>query len=629
MSALPTIGEVSYNGFVFPVETETLSARITPVPDATGRAVKYTTFSFTILTRITGLNDTQMVLLRRKLTTYGAPFRYSAKGLGSFIINVGTAKDVAWGPKPQELNFKPLGGTAYELVWRVDVALPDCADAQFDGQPMERSYSVQFATDYAGYTTRTITGHIQVPAYRLADGVRVTDSVDKYWPDIIPPVPYGPWKRTFGPRTISPDRTRLDFSIIDTEQGENAMPPWVVAASGNHSLSTTNKGFGYWLNTINAEYELAKDAPEPLWPVKYFLTVLVKQRLDAASPNRGNEPPRPPNPAPGGAIAGPPLAPPVQPPPQLANVGNDDQKISAPIPVSFSMTEPEIYGHRKYALSISWTYACSLKDIFVYNGLWRPVDNDWRTWAATMASSVFHPRGSARMEFVAEDDRIVSLCKTQDDSGNMLTANQPIPRPSLLPKDIIASVFPAPSKDQSWLYYEQEIFIETDSGTVPVRLLPDEALTGDEDVFGSVPDIAGQVISNALGLAPLQSPGTSGGAAPGPNTNRLENNTTERAVRRVVPRVVVYLRGRAARVRWEIPAPRLTKIENMEPIPANRIDRGEGFSQHVASVSGVHPVWKATWNLRYELPQLPKKPIPLPPNPVLGGERNPQGDSTR
>ena len=632
MSALSPQGLVSYNGFTFPVETETLGVRITPVPDATGRTVKYTTFGITLRTILVGTTtDSNVLAARRLLTKFGAAFRYEDKGLGGLTINVGTAKDVVWGPKPQELSFKPIAGkNACELVWRVDVAIPDCADAQFDGQPMELAYTVTFAVDYAGYTTRTITGHVQVPVHRMGkDGVYLTDSVDRYRETIVFPLLYGPWKRTFGPWVISPDRTRLDFSVIDTEQGVNAPPPWVVDIKASHSVSTMNRGFGMWVTTISAEYELAKDAPDSLWPLKHFLTVLVKQRKDAAVPP-GTGQLSPPLPTIGlGAVAGGAALSPLPPPPPIPFPvdpgGKPEEMPKDVIPISFAMNEPEIYGRRKASFSISFSHSCGLKQILRYNGLWRPVGGDWSVWSASLAGSAFHPRGYARLEFRADEDQITSLCRAP--STSLVGTRQPqrFPGDGRGIGELIGSAFPAPTKDLSWIHYEQEIYIETDSGAVPIRLLPDAALTGKDDVFGSSPDVAGRLTPDAMaGIEAAASP-----YIPGASQSRLENNITEQATRRVKPQVVLYLRGKAVRANFQIPAPRLTNIEGIRPIPANRADRGEGFTQKAAFAGPAYPIWRASWNLRYFLPELPKNPIPLPPNPLLGGQNNPQEETTR
>jgi hypothetical protein len=87
--------------------------------------------------------------------------------------------------------------------------------------------------------------------------------------------------------------------------------------------------------------------------------------------------------------------------------------------------------------------------------------------------------------------------------------------------------------------------------------------------------------------------------------------------KRTTDAVYLYMEGHALRAGFEIPVPQLVDVAGVTPIPANRLDRGEGFTCSVLSNVGV-PLYGAKWRMRFVLPELPKE-VPVPPNPIRGG----------
>jgi hypothetical protein len=87
-----------------------------------------------------------------------------------------------------------------------------------------------------------------------------------------------------------------------------------------------------------------------------------------------------------------------------------------------------------------------------------------------------------------------------------------------------------------------------------------------------------------------------------------------RVQRRTKPIVYVIMTGRAARLCYPIAQPELTEIGGVTPVPANRLDRGEGF-RHASKANFGKTVYVATWRLRYAIPEIPTGGLPAPPNP--------------
>jgi hypothetical protein len=352
-------------------------------------------------------------------------------------------------------------------------------------------------------------------------------------------------------------------------------------------VSTQNMGFLQWAGSVSARYELARTAPNAYAAVNHFLKVLVKDRTGAAA--------------------------------RFARDGAENV-----LPLAFRMAEPTIYGRRLATFQFAYTYTLNeKKDAVAASGLWRPVPgSNWLEWATSLADTALSPFGQARMGFLPGDDRIVDLCRPA--APGVPAGLPPLPRPILA--DLVAGAFPPPNAKNSWLHWESELYLETDHGTAPLRTLPGRALDGAKDQFGAVPDLAApggatiDALNPAFGAAAPLFPNPDPG---GRNRNRLDPQGLVppagrlSAERRARPMAFVYLRGRAARAGFQIPAPRLTTVGGVSAVPANRADRNEGFWQKQGFNAATCVVWHARWNLRYALPDLPAGAMPTPPNPLL------------
>jgi hypothetical protein len=596
--ALPTFGTLHYNGYTFNEKTETVALSMRPVYDHAGRTVLYLLFSITVRTVITGVagTDAEVGRIRRQLTRPAGRLNYDGRGFGGLLVNVGAGpKDVVWGPRPQELSWKPLGrNLAGELTWRVDVALPDCDNAAYQFRPLEFSFSVTHDVD-KGYTRRTIAGYLRIPQTRRgATDRRLSDSPDYYRERIAPPLLPG-FRRSYGPWTVNEAKDRLDWSIVDDELRGAVPPPGVVEASLSHEVSTTTAGLTLWTGTIAGEYELAKFA-NPLLAVRYFMAVCKERIFNTARA-----------------------------------VGKNASGI---IPVAFKMTEPDAYAENRAKFMLGYTFVQPVKDILRAASLWRPVPgSDWRLWALSLQNTAFGPRGYAHLEFAAEDDRIIDLCDPSPYIGTLGAGHGgigslprpgvavPIPAVPALPdiQEGILRNFPTPAPASSWIYYESELWLETDQANTPIRPLPirkaSEALLragtglvpGQKQSFWDVladatMPIAGFINDLKGGKAVL-----AGVTTP----NDLANGTHHRGA----PVCYVYLRGRAARAGFPVPIPLIRDVAGVKPVPACRLDRGEGFGQGVYKGVGV-PLYTGSWNLRYYLPEVPRH-LPVPPNPIL------------
>lgn len=592
-------GQLSYNGVTFPSSTSS-ELRIQPVPDASGRTAKYSVFTITARAEWTAGpgQDTssweqEIQAMRRALTHFGGALTYNNKGIGQLNVNVGTSgsRDVVWGPKPQELAFRLLGaGRAFAMTWQVQVAIPDCAQAMFAGKLMELCWSASYAVDYAGYTTRTISGFLAIPNNRLGNGRQLADSPDNYIALIAPPLIPG-FRRTFGPRKIDESKTRLDFTFVDTEMGLNFPPEWVVNIRASHTVQSTSRGLSSWSATISAEYELAKAAPDAWSPWKHFIGVLVKDRVDAIA----------------------------------AAVGSGGSGANGIIPIGLSLGEPEIYGRRKASFSLSFTFIRPLKEIADATGLWRPVPgSDWSKWTTSLAGSAFGPFGYAGMQLSPADDRITDLCDVGlvpriGSPGGSAGSRQPKKLGESEAQRLIKTIAPTPTEEKSWIDWDCSLRLENDSGTGTVTTLPDtvpgpqSALWGPGTNFTSSSDY----LKNVLELATKKGSDGGTGTSSSGGSQIKATDAKSQATRRAKPVCIAYLEGHAVRAHFPIPNPCLTEINGVECVEANRLDHGEGFVQSAPFNAGSGPIYKATWRLRYVLAAIPEGPCPPPQSPII------------
>ncbi len=278
---------LEYNGFRFdPAATETLGINVRPIQDDSKRTIKFLEYDISVRTVVylsiderfnttTGQilassTDNKIDLLLQKLTAQAGQLVYQAKGIGKLNVNMVNNPaalrdygiwDVAWGPTPYDVRAKPVGDTlAWEITWNCRVSIPKCDNAKYQDEFMSFNYAVEYSTDYGGYTTRTIRGHIEVPMTRNAQGDRLLKhkDADKFREQIIINIPPGFRDAGGGSYALSQDRRRLDFTAIHVQLPGIVPPLGVLKCS--MSMKTQNQkasNFVSWFFTIDATYEMA------------------------------------------------------------------------------------------------------------------------------------------------------------------------------------------------------------------------------------------------------------------------------------------------------------------------------------------------------------------------------------
>lgn len=645
IATIPSGFLCEYNGYQFDAEyTVTTDIRIRPVFDKAGRTVIYNEFSISLRTIIAGdLTSTAVTDARRRLTKSGCAFRYKGRGLGDLDINTsGTAgnigggvstgsqmvRDVDFGPKCRELGVKLLGRrNAVQLDWQVTVCLPDCSAAKYAFAAMSLNFSVEFRLRKNGKTDRVVSGELMIPNNRVAPSSRMlNDSPDNYREQIVSPIPRG-FMRTYDPFVLNEAKTSLKFGWTDAELDDSALPEGCVDAKFRQKTRSSAAGLITYISTFSGEYELAPGFPVEAAERAFFQA--VRDRLMQIRRVVRVSPP----PAPG------------------------ESTFRGWIPQGFSIDEPNMYGPRIVQFEFTALIPqSSLDTILGESGIFRKdPKSDWQIWYNSLKDTAQHPRGSARMTFKANEDKIIDLCGFEPQSEADAKRDA---------KEHVLSGAVADS-DSTWLYYRNNVYIEGDTGTSEMRTMPLDDLEGEligASLIGSgsvggtlrtARDIFDAAITNAGSYRPpparaggtlqpfgslIPGPPSIGGGSSSSGTmpsgapsddqgfgvigGNLEPEFTLDepfpVQKRVRSSCYVIMHGSAMRAGLPVPCPELTKVEDIDPVPSNRVDRGEGFNTGVIGNGGKIPIFGAKWRLRYYLPETPMAPITPPPNPMQG-----------
>lgn len=415
--------EVSYNGYTFNDYSHYLiSGQM--VEDDAQRTVVYHRYKLRVITTITADNGEAAAgdhfkRIRQRLTKQGQALKISHAGFGpAFEVNTSATaeiQDVAFGPKPQIVNWDPVGHTnAVEVVWECEFCVPVCdgeSGTRYRGV-MAFNYGMSHRLDLHGYCTRTISGYLEIAMTR--NDRRIPDTADAYRDYIAVNKPSDYERETSW--NLSPDKRRLDFTIVDTQiRSANPYPPGVIRIRGNHRVGWSRRSISTLPNTISATIELEHGKPRGFaWEV--FRSIVASRIAYATGGN---------------------------------NVFLETMEV-----------DEELYGH-SIAFSISYRIynqdkRGALVHIFDATGIFQKPPGNWDEWSASVAAAQ-NNHGVSNLRNFAEQDQIVDLCLNEP------LANYPIPGgyPVTPGSPLRRFCNPKPSPRESWLRFEPEItFLE-------------------------------------------------------------------------------------------------------------------------------------------------------------------------
>lgn len=617
-------GEVSYNGVDFGALHKLTRFTATPKYDQAGRTVVYTLLAVGFRFYVeenprqpVGRSQNYVEYLRRALTKPAARFRWDRRGVGTIDVNrpgTGGVRDVCYGPKPTQIDIRLAAAAAaaaadehpatdrsvYCVTWECEIAVPECADAQYQFAPMEYGYEVGYRVD-KGLTTRTVSGYVRIPATRVsATDRRVVDTADRYREQIVPARLPGFRRVQNGDYKLGLDKTRLDFTVIDQQLPGPPPPPGVLDWKFSHTWGSHQVALTKWNGHIAVSYEVAPGFDPAVVAVPHFFA-LCRERIERMRRSRGVK---------GGSV----------------------------ITTAMTFDEPDGTGLDRFRASLSfYVNVGTLADFFRDSALWLPVPDTggWAAWDRSLAG-VYSPRGIAGLYFSPGEDTIVDLCAPPGRTAPPQAAPSPPPPTRPLPY----RPFPPPTPEGSWIDYRCWVEIGGDSGTQVLRTLPTTGLVPPakpdprlgspalsdaeadrlfiEELYHRRPG-AGAYVTGVLAGHLDNTP-----SPPPPPANRLVSEPAVTVTPRAEPVITLFLCGYAVRVGFLVPVPVLFLRDGRPLLPCNREDMGEGFSQWTIGNTGDGlPMVGAWWRLRYVVPD----PVGLaavdlvPFNPLFGDTR--------
>lgn len=293
---LPSIGTFSYNSVEFDSAAK-VRVSCEYEKDGSNRTTSNLVIKLTATALLVPSDDESVDSLRAKLGEQGKTLLYLDN---AFPINVNnpydgsSIRDVAFGPMPRELAWRPLGGgTSGEIVWQVTTTIPACGHEPSGFSLREFVYSVGFDINERGFTTRTISGYFKIPAYRFSaslgstgTGIRdLTETADTYRETVLSRFVtlLGYTRRSNF--TLSEDKARLNFTITDTQiETNNAWPPYVTNIQVHHRIGWQLRGGSRIANQITGQVTLRENV-HPGWALVAFRNA-ANERFQQALGNK-------------------------------------------------------------------------------------------------------------------------------------------------------------------------------------------------------------------------------------------------------------------------------------------------------------------------------------------------------
>lgn len=445
MAGIAAVGTLSYNGYSFG-GASTVTVRVEFVKDDAERTVIYHKHVITVRAIIAenAATDVTLLSIRAALSKQGQELKFINRGFGTDLwINRaggGGLRDVKWGPIPEELSWTSEGSArAGEIVWQVTTCIPVCDTNGTHATTglLAFNYDCSFDISAKGFTTRRITGYLEIAQTR--NNRAVPDCADNYRHLIKPTPPAGFTREQSYP--VSADKSRLDFTITDTEiESKNPWPAGVVEIKAKHTVNWRRSGKSAMSlrSTLHADIELAKGRP---WSEAWMIFGnLITQRINASI-----------------AAGRPVLLDDIQ-------VEEDIFGFGSSFTVSYRTIEQPLANDTIQMPNVLST------------GIWKPVGTNWNLWRTSMAN-IQGIRGHAKLALLPGNDAIVDICGGQATMLNSPQSSQPPPPDTQKPwfKNKV------PPPDKSYLQYDLAIIAESDRGNVVQRTMqePDQSLFND------------------------------------------------------------------------------------------------------------------------------------------------------
>lgn len=475
---------VEYNGFQFPPICK-VQASFVPEYDKTGRTIKYHTLIVTVDCVITDYTrpsptassptiDNEMDAIRKRLMEPRQGLKVRYQGLGNIEVNTGVSTsdglmvDINNGPKPQVLEWQPLGGgSAAHIQWLVSAQIGPC----FRIFPfVSATYSQKYSFSPQGFLTRSLMGEAEFAVGRQYTGSdKAVGNIDltkvkQRWQEAI-----NYFNTIFKDgegfhRTVDTEideaKRIIKYSIKEEEiPSPTPYPKGAFDANFNESLSSNlSAGFRTWnwtlSGTISVNNHVQGRHMIPLTKASCFsaLGLIVRDRItrvDSVNFQRGLDK-------------------------DEASLAEEKNKAVTRILQSIRISN-EIFG-TEIGLDVTYKLICTSNLLFVASGMFDHVAipgvswKDWQNWRRAYDPGLSDPY--APINYLPDTEIIVNPCNqlvnVAAGTGPTSQATIPYSEGALIPDTI-------PKEEDTWIRYHNRLEFISPTGTIAGTFLSSSA----------------------------------------------------------------------------------------------------------------------------------------------------------
>lgn len=436
---------VTYNGVQFGGSDATYST--TPPTyefsgdyrfDESGRAVVCVDYILTLRSKVYGATESaaaiNVVAIRKRLAVPGGLLKIEGLGTGFGTISVGgNNHDVSNGPIPLPLVAVPLGQAMWEITWAVKFSISECLSGGEDALAfMAFNFSTTWRNDFEGLTDRTITGHVIIPQIRnYVSPKTVLHVAEETRGNIVVAVPPN-FQRTMNDWRESDDKSRLEFTIVDSLIDGDYLPPGITDASGSFGFTAGDgtqggSGMASGMAVMSCSFKTAINQPRTLAGQIFIIAALAKQSEIIAA---------------------------------LATAKTSDPTLPSGlvVPVRLSVANGKFKNARQTDCMMSWVITQSLGSILNASGIWTPVagslsPNDYTTWRASM-SALWGNRGFSGIGSTANEAVIIDLCDNVTSKTIGVVGSSPN---STTPGSLDTLTCPSVPSGGGWIHFDLDV----------------------------------------------------------------------------------------------------------------------------------------------------------------------------
>ena len=567
---LPATSTVAYNGITFPSPLTHLRISSRSVFDDAQRTIKYVSYTLELEAVLASGNagtSFTVAAYQQKLQEPGRRLTVSNTGFFEVDTQLFNA-DVEFGPKPRLLSWEPLGAhLAARVFWVCEFAISPCVLGELNvsypgipggtGQLAAFNYVVGYSISADGLSARSVTGFLETWLDRI-NGSRLTSrTADDYRFLIKPTVPLG-FRRVRQEFTLSQDRRRLDFAIVDEEiDSDRPLAGGAVQMQVRQRVGADAEkkgGMNVWDGEFTGTIKIDRGRSQSDAWVIFLIT--IRERLKWIKDHSFA----------GGGV-------------MLLGLEFDE----------------EIFG-RTASFALRYRQFTTLDGILEASGLWQSVPGtDWGLYRTSLQQA-WSERGHAQLRYNPGQDVIIDLCggegNVQEESYALPPAQPPLPPPRQ------ALGVSCPPREASFIDYDNRLMTRWSRKTMIHQMLKTGTIPAEVGAPGAFADNANRAKFPSMVA----------------NDKIFQKG--------LPTFVEVVMMGRAVRFGYPIPRPRFhdVPLPGLPDVVFHESSERDTFSQRVIGKSGDCKIYEAHWRMSYFVEgDMTGKLIPIAPNHQVGG----------